>query len=160
MPAVVTRAEYLSFDVVGAFPAVPMNTPAWDVVDYSSLYDGPPVVGDDRPIPGSPGRLAVAREVDELVVALPLVVYGDRSYDDLPYADARIGVRANLDYLRTNVVLPPGTSTGTRPVTFHRLDGTTRAGPAVVLSPLSVAVAGPTSVRAVLRLVIPAGSLA
>lgn len=163
MPGVPTRAEYLSFDaIVGppAFPAIPMNSPAWDVLDYAALYDGPPLVGEDRAIPGATvPRIAIGREIDESVVALRLVIYGDRSYDDVPYADPRVGVRANVEFLRSNLLLPPGTADGSRPVTFHRLDGTTDVGSVVVAGPLDAVPAGPTSVRGVLRLAIPAGFL-
>lgn len=161
MPPVVTFAEYLSFDAYSTYPAVPMNTPAWDVLDYSPFYDDPPMIGDDRPIPGSPGRLGIAREYDELDVALRMVIYGDADLEGTPYADPRVGVRANAEYLRANLLRAfPANADGTRPVTFHRLDGGTAVGDVIPVAPLSLAPAGPTLLRAVLRLVIPAGFVA
>lgn len=160
MAAVVTATEYLTFDTVGSFPAIPMNTPAWEVLDYSSLYEQAPTVGGNRVIPGAPGRLPILREYDEASISLPLVVFGGADYEDAPYADTRIGVRANLEFLRDNVLALAGTSDGTRPVTFTKYDGSTITGDVIVESPLQIGTdLGPAAVRAVLRLVIPAGAL-
>lgn len=154
-----SRVEYLSFNSVGAIPALALNLAGcWEVTDYAQMYDAPPVVGDDRVVPGSPGRLAVLREEDERVVSLPMQFFGDANYAGTPYTDQRVGMRSNLAYFRTNI-MRPGTA-ATRAVTFHRLDGTTtETGSVVVLPPLQVALVGPMMARAVLTFVIPAGVL-
>lgn len=154
-----SRVEYLSFDAVGAIPALALNLAGcWECVDYSQMYDSPPVVGENRPIPGVAGRLAQVHEEDERAVSLPMVFFGAANYAGTPYADERVGVRSNLAYFRTNIMRPG--SAATRAVTFHRLDGTTtETGSVVVIPPLQVAFSGPTLARAVLTFVIPAGVL-
>lgn len=159
MPTIITRTEYLSFDAAGSYPAVPLNTPGWDCQDYSGLYGNPPTVGEDRIIPGTNGRLAVKRQLDELTVSLPMTIYGEANHEGTAYADARIGMRTNLLFLRTNLLQPITSGNGTRAVTFHLLDGTTDTGSVIVEGDMAVAFAAPTLARAVLRLVIPAGVL-
>jgi hypothetical protein len=154
-----SRVEYLSFDTVGAIPALALNLAGcWECVDYSQMYDSPPLLGENRHIPGVTGRTPIKHEEDERQVSLPMVFFGDASYNGTPYSDTRIGLRSNLAYFRTNI-MRQGSAT-TRAVTFHRLDGTTtETGGVIVLPPLQVAFAGPTLARAVLTLVIPAGVL-
>lgn len=162
MPVVVTRGEYVVFDAVTSpsLPEIPGNTPGWETIDYSALYDLAPVIGDDRPIPGVAGRLAVPREEDELVAALPMRFIGSHDWEGDPYEDARIGLRTNLRYFGENVVRPPGTTDGLRGITFHQLDGSTATAQVIVQSPLQVAFSpGSVLARAVLTLIIPAGSL-
>lgn len=162
MPAVITRPEYGLFPVVGAFPAIPLNTPAWDVESYAELLTFLELVGDDRIIPGKDGRLPVADEIDEAIVGLPFVIYGDHALDGTAYADARVGLRTNLRYLRTNLFRPPGTADGTRPFEFHDLDGVTVETADVKLRTGTWGYPGSGSVvaRTTLRLIIPAGELA
>jgi hypothetical protein len=154
MPAVVTRDEYLSFDSTGGHPVVPLNTPAWECRDYRPLYDGTDTVGDNRPIPGSAGRLYVPDEFDEWNVSLNLVVYGDQDQDGGTHSDPRVGVRENLLYLRTHLLRPRLL----RPVTFHRLDGGTETGDVKVSPRAQVTSFGPSGARMVLKFVVVAGA--
>lgn len=154
---VITRSEYLSFAAEGGALAIPLNTPAWECVDYFDLYDSPPVIGVNRSIPGTSGRLAIAREEDEAEIHLPMVFMGGYDMDGGVYGDPRIGLRSNLRVFRTNVMR--AASGTTRTVTFHRLDGGTESGEVQVIPPLKVAFKGVTLARAVLTIVIPAGVL-
>lgn len=154
MPNVITRTEYLSFAAEGGASAVPLNTPAWECIDYSQMYDSPPVVGDNRPITGVTGRLAVPREEDESEIHLPMMFFGSANHENTPYGDARIGLRTNLRYFRT--ALMRAASGTTRSATFHRLDGGTETAEVIVIPPLQVAFRGPILARAVLTIVVPA----
>lgn len=147
------------FLAVGALPAVPLDVDgAWQVESYHEHYVPPPLIGEDRPIDGVPGRLPLPDEIDEAVVGLPMVVYGFKDSAGVAHADALVGVRANLLYLRTNLWLPPGTADGTRPYEFHRLDGEVEAGD-VKVSVGTIGRIGPTAVRYTLRVTIPAALL-
>lgn len=159
MPAVITQPEYGILPVVGALPAIPLNTPAWDVESYAEWLIFLELVGEDRIIPGNPGRLALPDEIDEAIVGLPFVIYGEQDLEGTPYADARVGLRTNLRYLRTNLFRPPGTADGTRPFEFHDLDGVTVETADVKLRTGTWGFPGSGSVvaRTTLRLIIPAG---
>jgi hypothetical protein len=156
-----SRVQYLSFDAIDSIPALALNLDGcWECDDYSDMYDAPPVLGEDRHIPGVAGRLAVAREEDEAVKSLPMKFMGIKDHSGAAHTDPRIGLRVNLDYFRTNIVRPLSGHT-TRAVTFHLLDGsTTKTGNVIVEPPLQVAFQGPVLARGVLRIVIPAGMLA
>lgn len=158
MPNVITRTEYLSFAAEGGASAVPLNTPAWECVDYSQMYDSPPVLGDNRHIPGLTGRLAVAREEDERQISLPMAFFGAANHENATYADARIGLRTNLRYFRT--ALMRAASGTTRAATFTRLDGGTETAEVQIIPPLQVAFQGPVLARAVLTIIVPAGVFA
>lgn len=155
MANVITRTEYLSFAAEGGASAVPLNTPAWECLSYAPLYDSPPVVGEDRPIPGSAGRLAIAREEDEMIVSLHLRFFGGYNHENVAQSDARIGLRTNLRYFRT--ALMRANHGTTRTATFHRLDGGTESADCVIIPPLDVEFVGPTLARAILRFTVPAG---
>lgn len=160
MPGTISSAEYGVLGAVGTFPSIPLNiVGAWDVESYAELYVPLEQVGDDRPVPGVTGRLAQPRELDEGIFGLPFVVYGENDLDGVPYADPRVGLRANLRFLRANVFTPPGTADGTRPFTFHELGGATYAGNVIVQAGAS-SPRGPILWRSTIRLIVPAGTLA
>lgn len=157
MPTVITATEYLSFNAIGTLiPAVPLNTPGWAVVDYTPLYQAPPKIGDDRVIPGTSGRLGVAREFDEMQVSLAMNIYGARDHENTAASSRPVGLRNNMDYLRSNVV----NTIDARAVTFHKQAGGTLTG-SVYVEELLLGEADPTGAlcRAVLRITIPAGTL-
>jgi hypothetical protein len=161
MADTITRTEYLSFDSVASpsLPAVALNTPAWEAIDYGPLYDmSPPLVGDDVQIPGVAGRLFQPHEEDELTFSLNMRFYGRYQHDNTVNSDPRVGLRLNLDYFRTNVVR--GNPGQLRAVTFHKLGGGSNlTGSVIVMPPLQVAFHGPALAYAVLTLKIPAGRL-
>lgn len=156
MPTVITSDEYLSFDAVGAYPAVPMNTPAWKITDYTPLRRRARV-GSDRAIPGSPGRLYVPREWDELQVDLPVRIFGKRNWENTAYSDSWLGMDLNHLYLRDNVfdVLDE------RAVTFHTRHGSSWTGYMVVenWAPIVDPASGGDVLGGTLTAVIPAGML-
>lgn len=157
MPTVITSDEYLSFDAVGmTYPAVPMNTPAWKIIDYTPLRRRVRV-GADRAIPGSPGRQFVPREWDELQVDLAVRIFGKRDWEDNLYSDHFLGVDLNHEYLRTNAfdVLDE------RAITFHTRHGHSWTGSMVVenWAPIVDPNSGGDVLGGTLTAVIPAGML-
>jgi hypothetical protein len=123
MATLITSTEYLTFDAATPLPAVPLNTPAWKVTDYTSLRRRVRV-GEDRPIPGVAGRLHVPREWDALTVALPMKVNGRKDREGNLHADPFVGVEVNHQYLLTNVV----NVLDQRAVTFTRRTGSPLTG--------------------------------
>lgn len=155
MPTVVTRTEYATFSTWGSLPAVPLNTPGWECTNYESLYDAAAMVGANRPRPGLPGRLAMGREIDEWQVSLRITVLGQQDHEGTAYDDAREGMRENLLFLRTNLLV----DTDARPFEFHQFNGDVLEGDVQVVPPMSPVFAGPAAARIVLNLIVPAGSL-
>lgn len=155
MPAVATRTEYLEFDAFDTIAAIPLNTPAWECESYADFYDIT-IVGNDRAIPGVPGRLFQPRELDEHQVTLRVTIFGFEDWEGTPYDDPRVGVRLNRLYLRDNLLLPQTTA---RPVTLYRLDGTTATGDVVVVPPFQPVMAGPAACRVTINLLVVAGVL-
>lgn len=152
-------AEFALFPVVGALPAVSTEVDgAWQAEHYLELYAALEQLGEDRHVPGAPGRLAVPREEDELVFGIPLNVYGFKDPAGVAYADARVGLRQNLRYLRTNLFRPPGTADGTRPFEFHELGGYVEGGD-VIVAQGELGYGGPTLARVTIRVTVPAGLL-
>lgn len=114
MPTVINRATYLEIN------SVPLATPAWRITDLSKLY-GLAVRGEDRLIPATSGSRAYRRWIASRVVGLPLLVEGARTHEDVVNANVWSGLDANVDYLMTNVVLPPATATYS--AIWHRASG-------------------------------------
>lgn len=155
MPPLIVSTEYLEIN------SVPLATPAWDVVDYSPLYDEKPVRHANRIIPNVTGRAGYMPVGDEKRVMLRMVIKGERNHENTVYANPRVGLWTNIAYLRTNVVAPTGTGDGTRAATWHLPDGTTtKTANVQVIPPLSLSELGLYAVRAVLEFIIPAGDFA
>lgn len=147
------------FLVVGALPEISLDVDgAWQVESYHEHYTPPPIIGEDRPIDGVPGRLPVPDEIDEQIVELRALILGFKDPDGANYSDALTGVRANMMFLRSNLWLPPGTADGTRPYEFHRLDGEVEEGPVKVRAHTFSRV-GPTGCRYTLAITVPDGGL-
>ena len=73
------------------------------------------VRGQNRILPSVTGVIMYEHRVTETEYDLRLAVTGDvDGQTGLSNTDAVQGLEVNLDYLTTNVILPPGNSTGTR----------------------------------------------
>ena len=154
----IEQVEYVTFEAVDTLDAVPTSVRgAWRGLDYVMWNRLGPRVGDNRVIPGVAGRLAVAREIDELKFSQRMRIIGRNDVDGTPFADQFEGALANLDYWVDNVLsyLPE------RSVTYHRRDGSTKTG-AVTVEDWDYSI-DPASAGDVILLVIPltvaAGSL-
>lgn len=136
-----------------------LATPAWECVDFSALYDAPPVRGDDVVVPYHEGALSFRRIVGPRRVVLPMVVYGDYDRDGLAYDDARAGLRTNLDALKREVARPVQYGDGTKLLRHVFGDGEVRQAPCQVMAPLQVGPLSPISVRCTIDVLIPGGVL-
>jgi hypothetical protein len=158
MPTVITTDTYLVLPAAGGLAEVVFNTPAWNAWDYSGFFDGAEMVGANRPIPGG-ATLAVKHEPAEKIVLLPVDVWGGHDQNGTTNTDEIAGLRANLLFLRTNLLAIPATADGTRPAEFHH-DGVTDEGPVTVLTKAAWSPESGDFVRGVFRIKIPAGNLA
>jgi hypothetical protein len=156
MPTVITSSEWLSFDTVDSLPEVPLNTPAWKALDYTSLRRRVRV-GEDRVVPGAAGRLAVAREWDELTTTIPMRIKGFRDWEGTAYGDRFLGVDLNHQYLQDNVF----NVLDLRAVTFTDRHENEWTGSLFVQQwePLVDPASGGDVIVGVLTVVIPAGML-
>lgn len=155
----ITRDEYLEIDANpgGVANMIPLATYAWEILDLSPLWSSAKKRGSDRLVPGVAGVRSYRRRRTVTVRSLPMIVYGDLDQNGAAYADAREGLETNIAYLEANLVEDPGTTAGTRNAILHR-PLSTKSGAVHVLG-LELAPLGPSSVRAVLELSIPAGKL-
>lgn len=119
------QVEYVTFATVGALDAVDTwKAGAWEGLNYTQWYREGPVVGENRVIPGAPGRLEVDKELDELTFSQAMRFYGRKDKDGALHTDPFVGVMANFRYFRKHVLAYKSP----RSVTFHERDGTTTAG--------------------------------
>jgi hypothetical protein len=82
--------------------------------------------GSDKVIPGVSGVKARPRRDTVTRRSLRLQIAGDITYAGSTAGDAYERLQTNIEYLRANVVAPPGTSTGTRSAVLTMPDGTSR----------------------------------
>lgn len=156
MPPIITAPEWLEFSLYDVLDALPLSTPAWDVESYFPLYDTLTLVGGNRPIPGQRGRLIVPKEIDQGTTSLRMYIFGEMDLEGTPYADNKVGVRQNFEILRDNLTF---SYVDSRPVVFHKLDGTTYSGGVMVVPPFEFVYGGPGWGRLVLNMEIPYGAL-
>ena len=81
--------------------------------------------GDDVVIPGASGVKARPRRDTATKRSLQMVIYGDVDRLGATPANYVTGLRTNVEYLRANVVAPPGGSSGTRSAVLTLPDATT-----------------------------------
>jgi len=146
------RAEYLEVD------GVPLATAAWEVTNLEVLYSGAGSRGADRAVPYFAGDAVVARRLGASVShQVAMLVVGSHDSDGDPTSDGRQGVVDNLDELKRDVFRPrQNTETGLVVARLTLPDETTRIADVHAVNwehgPL-----GPSAVRGVFDLVIPAG---
>lgn len=140
--------------------SVLMHTSAWNVLDCTELWLVAAVRGDNITIPYVNGRRALPYRIDEATFALRMAITGDVNSAGVKYADPWVGLQANLDYLRANVVDPPTAPSATRAATLVMPSGVTRTANVQVLELEILRHGGPHLVDAALHLRIPAGRFA
>jgi hypothetical protein len=132
-------------------------TRAWWITDLSPLWFPPDVRGSNVIIPGTAGRRAYTRRVDETVYDLPMVISHQYDRTNGSYADPSNGLQTNVAYLYTNVVAPTIGTTVAATLTLP--SGATQT--ADVQCELAVSDHhGNSASRAVLTLIVPAGRFA
>lgn len=112
---------------------VDMTGPAWQVMNLHVLWLPAEQRGSDKIIPGVAGRKAYQRFADATTRTLELKITGTVDRLGATNSDRFEGLQANIDYLITNVVNPPGTGDGTRSLVLTMPDATTRTEPVHVL---------------------------
>lgn len=129
------RQSFTGQSCLGQFVinGVDMITPAWEVVDLTSLWLTPRVRGSDRLIPGINGVRPFKRRTTVTEHNLPFVVVGGFDQAGVALADPWAGLQANIDYLRLNVVDPTGVTDGTRVATLTMPSGAVRTADIHVL---------------------------
>lgn len=136
---------------------------AWSVTGPSglSLLDDDPATrgGENRVLPGSPGRHSLPRRVDQTVYQLPFHVCGAIDPDDDPYDDPVMGLTLNMAFLREFVTSPPTPPATTRSA-VRTLPDTTTTGAEVQAALVYGDLLGKYDRPAVLFLTVPAGSFA
>lgn len=151
MPDQITRSTYLEI------ASTPLATPAWRILDLSKLY-GIQKRGSDRILPGAAGARPFERKITVRSFALPLLVMGRQQRDGTVNSNIYEGLDDNVDALITAIVLPPGTTAGTRAAVWHRATGNLSAD--VHVEGLEPEAWGAAWIRFSLELSIPAGRFA
>jgi hypothetical protein len=113
--------------------SIDMNRPAWAVIGDERgeggllrLWADFDVRGEDRILPSVAGVIAYPRRITARRFDLRLLVVGDVDQAGAPTADALIGLQNNLEYIRSNVLAPVVSSTGTRAASLLMPSGATR----------------------------------
>lgn len=151
MPEVITSAEYLEIS------GIALCTPAWKVRNLHVLLTGPDVRGSDLVLGGRPGEKVRPQRVGASVRVLELVIRGSHDREGNPYANAHVGLEANLDWLVANLLTPPTASPWSRPAVLHLAGGGTKSAHVHVKSPLQPGVTINSSMLATLDIRIPGG---
>lgn len=156
MPTVLPGlAEYLTID------DVPCSTKAWQIADHTPLWNEAQVRGSDVLVPGIAGVIPQRRRRTVTSVSLPMMFWGDFDSDGTPATDVREQLWLNVAEFQELVIEPTGVGDGTRAAVLHLAGGHTLVGDVHVLGQLALGglADGPTAVRGVLDLSIPAGRL-
>jgi len=153
MPTIITAVEYLEIS------SVPLATPAWRILSLDPLWRAAALLGTDTDIAGVDGALPNPRWTTATPIALSMWIGGRKDHEGTVNADARAGLKANLNYLHANVIDQPATDDGTRAAVWHQAGGTTVS---VSLHVLDLAPRGlsPAAIYATLQLSIPSGRFA
>lgn len=154
MPVVVTASEYLTVN------GVILATPAWRVLDLSALLDETDLRGDDWIIPGAAGQLPQRRTRDRSRRTFPFAVFGEQDQNGGSYANPRVGLVANVEYLRANLGVATVSAAGTVTAVWTRPDASTKSAAVHVYGPIGGRKLSPTTLLTTIDLSVPAGVFA
>jgi hypothetical protein len=129
-------------------------TRAWWITDLSPLWFPPDVRGSNVIIPGTAGRRAYQRRVDQTTYDLPMEISHQYNVSGTPYVDPSNGLQTNVAYLYTNVIAP--TIGTTVPAVLTYPAGTTDSADVQCELFLSDH-RGNVTTKAVLSVTVPAG---
>jgi hypothetical protein len=107
-------AYVINFETHLEINGVPLSTPAWEHTNLQAVLGAAAVRGENVIMPGAVGVRAVRRRPTETNHTLELTVFGDRDWEGLPYDDGVMGLIANLEHLKANVVDPLATTNSVR----------------------------------------------
>lgn len=117
-----------------AISTIPLATAAWRIRDLTPLFDALDQRGDDLLIPGTDGELPQPRRESGTRHSFVMDFWGEHDSDGVAIANPRLGLITNIDYIKANVVAPPGTATGTRAAVWTLPGGGTRSATVTVES--------------------------
>jgi hypothetical protein len=130
---------------------IPMATPGWFHKTIAPLLDAADVRGEDRVIPHG-DVIDLPRRPTVSVRTLPMFFFGDKDIAGDDYANVRVGLRSNLEYLRSEFRTPDPPESGLRQAELHLAGGTVRYALVRVRLPFSLGAFGPTGCRGSLEL--------
>ena len=140
---------------------IPLSTPAYEVTDFSELWDIPDVIGSLDSVPYRRGVVPFRRQWSGKRVRLPILVAGTYDENGDPHASERGGLILNRDALVRDVIRPLQVETGdgTRTLRYLRPDGLTLAGPCSLAGRMSPTPVGPGAFRAAIEVELVEGGL-
>lgn len=103
---------------------------AWRIIDPTVFLGQGPFRGTDRTVPGVAGTSKRPRVQGPMDVVAAMHVFGLKNQAGVAYADARLGLRGNLEYLRAQLLPPYASDSVTIVHTFS--DAATRSGNCIV----------------------------
>jgi hypothetical protein len=130
---------------------------AWELVDPTPMLGEGPARGANRVVPGTAGTVFRSKVRGEFREVLELDVFGEKNQAGTPFANYRVGMKTNIEYLRTNLLVA---NVGAVTMSYRFPDASTRTGSCEVLSitPSSRSQTGNWTVCA-LEVVVPFGKL-
>jgi hypothetical protein len=126
---------------------IALNGPAWNAADVFELWLGGDLKGSNLPMPLVTGDRPYPRRFTTTRVSLPFVIVGSVTRLGVPNANHWAGLEVNIDYLRTNVVDPVNSATGTRLAVLTKPSGAQVSGPVHVLGLTTVSKGGGIDLR-------------
>jgi hypothetical protein len=94
---------------------------AWELIDPTPLLGEGPGRGSNRIVPGVAGETYRPKVRGAWRDVLQMDVFGDKNHSGTPYADYRVGMRTNVEYLRTQLL---AANVGSVPITYTMPTGT------------------------------------
>lgn len=152
MPSI-TEPEYLTFN------SWVFGTPACVIDDLGPVWTLPNIKPYDYEKEGADGDDAMEDNFTAVRFQLKVVLFGDADEDGVAYADARDGIRQNLDALWT-AIKPNPSSPFTRTMVHTLPDGGTRTAQAKVVGVGPATRAGAVAIKFGLDFKIPSGTWA
>lgn len=143
--------EYLEIN------SYPLANPCSRLLDLTGMWKVAYRASSET-IPYVHGRLSFPTYLDELRLVLPGVLWGHVDSDGGANANPRAGLNENYEELYAAVLAPVDDGDGTRPIEWHRGDGTVWSG-LVQVTNFDVRALSPRSISYSLTLAFPAGRL-
>ncbi len=104
---------------------------AWELIDPTPLLGEGDARGSNRVVPGSHGVSFRTKKRGAWRDVLQLDVWGEKNYAGVAHANYRVGMRDNIEYLRTNLL---SANVGQVTLLYTFPDASTRTGDCEVLS--------------------------
>jgi hypothetical protein len=140
---------------------VPSATPAWTMTNILELLKPPKLRGTEPTvIPGASGALPHPLRADATERVVYGQVFGRLDPDGSPHSSEIAGLDLNLATLVAAWAAVPGTTSSLRTCVLHRPGHTTKTGPVQVVDFDWDYESMPVVANTIMRLLIPAGSLA